>query len=400
MHIRKRILTLFLGFCIYTAYGGVLLSKMPDTIVSIEGEDISKRPFSPEIKTGPVAVWEAASPGRQFTATAEGRISLCGIIPIKTVTVKTLPATEVIAGGNVVGIKLYTKGAVVVSTDSFTEGFREISPGLKSGIKPGDVIVAVNDEEVVSAQELSHKVASGQLTLTVIRGDEELKIPINPHKTETGYKLGLWVRDSSAGIGTLTFYRPDTGTYAALGHGLTDGDAGIVLPVSKGELVSASVISVVKGKPGAPGELCGIFSADSDPIGTLELNSNEGIRGKLGKTDFLSHSLYRLCPRDQIKCGKAHILTCISGTEVKQYEIEIQRVYNGEKGASKDMLISVTDSELIEKTGGIVQGMSGSPIIQNGRLVGAVTHVLVNDPTRGYGIFIENMLAEAEKIRR
>ena len=396
MQFRKKILTLFLGFCFYAAYGSVLVSMMPDVIVSIEGEDISKRPFSPEIKNNSLAVSEITLPGKQFATLQEGSISLCGIIPIKSVRVQTISAKEVIPGGNVVGIKLYTKGAVVVSTDSFTEGLREYSPGLKSGIKPGDVIVAVNGEEVVSAQELSQKVTSGQLTLTVVRGEEKLYIPINPHKTKSGYRLGLWVRDSSAGIGTLTFFRPDTGTYAALGHGLTDSDAGIVLPVSKGDLVSASVISVVPGKPGAPGELCGVFSSPETPIGTLEINSNQGIGGTLTKTDFLGNTLYRLCPRDEIKCGKAHILSCINGTEVKPYEIEIGRVYNGEKGPSKDMLISVTDRELISKTGGIVQGMSGSPIIQNGKLIGAVTHVLVNDPTRGYGIFIENMLVEKE----
>ena len=399
MPFRKKILTLFLGFCFYATYGSVLVSQMPDTVISIEGEDISKRPFSPKIKDDSLAVSETNQYGKQFPILQEGEISLLGIVPLKKINVKTLPASEVIAGGNVVGIKLFTKGAVVVSTDSFTDGLREVSPGLKSGIKPGDVIVAINGEEVVSAQELSQKVASDKLILTIIRGEEELNIHVSPHKTAEGYMLGLWVRDSTAGIGTLTFFNPENGYYAALGHGLTDTDAGIVLPVSQGELVPASVISVVPGKPGVPGELCGIFSAGDPPIGTLETNKPEGIKGKLTKRDFLGNSVYRLCPRDEIKCGKAHILSCISGTEVKQYEIEIKRVYNGERGTSKDMLIEITDKGLISKTGGIVQGMSGSPIIQDGKLVGAVTHVLVNDPTRGYGIFIENMLAEAEKIK-
>ena len=399
MPFRKKILTLFLGFCLYSAYGGFLVTQMPDTIVSIEGEDISKRPFSPRLSESERDVSADHPAGRQFTAEQKGEITLCGFIPLKKVNVKTIPSVQVIPGGNIVGIKLFTKGAIVVSTDSFYDGLREISPGLKSGIKPGDVIVAVNGEEVVSAKDLSCRVKPGQITLTVLRNNEKLNIPVSPHKTENGFKLGLWVRDSCAGIGTLTFFRPDTNTYAALGHGLTDSDAGIILPISQGELVSASVISVVPGKPGAPGELCGIFSATDTPIGTLDINSPRGIQGKLLKTDFLNNSVYRLCPRDEIKCGKAHILSCISGTEVKQYEIEIKRVYNGEKGDSKDMLISVTDEELIKKTGGIVQGMSGSPIIQDGKLVGAVTHVLVNDPTKGYGIFIENMLAGAEKIK-
>jgi len=396
---RKKILTLFLGFCFYTAYGGVLITQMPETIVSIEGEDISKRPFSPRLTETGARVAKTDPAGRQFTTEQTGEITLCGIIPIKSVKIKTIPVVQVVPGGNIIGIKLFTKGAVVVSTDSFSDGLREISPGLKSGIKPGDVIIAVNGEEVVSAQNLSSMVTSGHVNLTILRGNEKLNIPISPHKTSEGYKLGLWVRDSCAGIGTLTFFRPDTGTYAALGHGLTDGDAGIILPLSEGALVSASVISVIKGKRGAPGELCGIFTQNSPAIGTLESNSEQGITGKLNVTDFLTFEKVSLCPRDEIKCGKAHILSCISGSEVKKYEIEIQRVYNGEKGASKDMLIKITDKELLEKTGGIVQGMSGSPIIQNDKLVGAVTHVLVNDPTKGYGIFIENMLAEAEKTK-
>ena len=339
--------------------------------------------------------------GRQFTKESSCQVKLCGIIPIKNIAVHTLPAVTVIPSGNIVGIKLYTKGVAVVATDSFNAGGREYSPALSSGIKPGDIILAVNNEEVNSADKLSDLIESSTLSLNILRDGKEQTIRIKPFiDPDTGRaRLGLWVRDSCAGIGTMTFYRPDTGTYGALGHGLTDGDTGIVLPTSGGELTFASVLSIKKGKSGSPGELCGIFSADSTPLGTLDTNSETGITGTLFKKDFSENDPCALCPRNEIKCGKAYIYSCISGTDVQKYEIEILRVYNGEKGNSKDMLLRITDERLLRQTGGIVQGMSGSPIIQNGRIVGAVTHVFVNDPTRGYGIFIENMLAEAEKIK-
>lgn len=378
MHFRKKILTLFLGFCFYAVYGYALICSAPNTIFSVSGEDISKRPFSPRLTENTASVSENVAVGRQFTAEHTAEISLCGIIPIKTVTVKTLPSATVIPSGNPVGIKMYTKGAVVVSTDALFDGLRDVSPALFSGIKPGDVIVSVNGEEVVSTEELLSKVNSESLTLTVIREGKSLNFKISPVKTADGYKLGLWVRDSCAGIGTLTFYCPDNGRYAALGHGLTDSDAGIVLPLDRGELTYATIISVNKGKVGVPGELCGVFSSNNEVLGSLEANNPTGIVGKLFQTDFLNARFLRLCPRDEIKCGKAYILSCISGNEPQKFEIEIQKVYNGEKGPSKDMVISVTDPKLIQKTGGIVQGMSGSPIIQNDKLVGAVTHVCVN----------------------
>ena len=399
--LRKKILTLFLGFCCYVAYGGIIYNKIPDSIVSIEGENISLRSFAPELAQNSVSVSESANSGRSFARETESTVKICGIIPLKTVSVTTMPAVTVIPCGDIVGIKLYTDGVAVVATDSFTSGGREYSPALRSGVKPGDIISSVNGKDINTALELQEEInrSSDFLTLTVKRDGKTEEIKIRPERdSATGtLKLGLWVRDSCAGIGTLTFYRPDTGQYAALGHGLTDGDTGLVYPSSGGELVSASVLSVTKGKKGVPGELCGVLSHDDTPLGNLQSNTGCGISGTLVQKDIADGEKCTIAPRDSVKCGKAYILSCVGGTDVDKYEIEIERVCDSGEGSSKDMLIRVTDKELLEKTGGIVQGMSGSPIMQEGRLIGAVTHVFVNDPERGYGIFVDKMLSEAEK---
>ncbi len=396
--LRKKLLTLFLGFCFYAAYGGALSTQIPNHIVAIEGEDISLRPFSPQLKDSTVAAADNIKTGRQFGSENTGSIKLCGIIPIKTVSVTTLPSSMVVPCGDIVGIKLDAKGIMVVSTDHFAdEKGKQYSPALKSGIKPGDIITKVNGKDVSTGEELSSIVSGSKnaLILTLLRNGEEKEIKITPYYDDSikSSKLGLWVRDSCAGIGTLTFYNPETKEYAALGHPLSDGDTGVMYEAAGGKLTEASVISVSKGKRGVPGELCGIFAPDSTPVlGNIEKNSFHGINGKLFRNNSMAKKEYPIAPRSSIICGKASIISCIEGKETKSYEIEILKICSGSENSSKDMLIKVTDKELIEKTGGIVQGMSGSPIIQQGKLVGAVTHVLVNDPTRGYGIFIDKML--------
>ena len=388
-----------MGLCFYTAYGGVICSYIPSQIISVEGEELKDRMFAPYPVGSSVTVINNTENGIKFASESECVIKLCGILPLKTVPLKTVPAMSVVTGGNVIGINLFTEGVLVISTDSFggSDG-RQHSPALNSGIKPGDVIVSVDDNPVTSSEELKKLVNNGKkrIKLVVIRDEKKQEIFSEPeYDTLSGSnKLGLWVRDSAAGIGTLTFYRKDNNKYAALGHGLSDANTGNIYKISGGEITNASVLSIEKGQKGAPGELKGILPADTKPLGNIAVNSSNGISGTLFQNNFISGDMCRIAPRSEVKCGEAYILSCIDGNSVERFSIEIQRTVTSGDGASKDMLLHVTDKKLIERTGGIVQGMSGSPIIQNGKLIGAVTHVLINDPTRGFGIFIDKMFDE------
>ncbi len=292
----------------------------------------------------------------------------------------------VIPGGNTVGIKLYSRGLVVT-------GFEDSSSAREAGLKKGDVILAVDGEIVHTIQNLRNSLGDHAVVLTVSRKGKEQNYKVEPDETAEGRRIGVYVRDSMAGIGTVTYYDPEDSTFGALGHGVNDTDADVLLPLEAGVVVSSSVSDVKKGKCGDPGELKGSFDVHRI-LGAVEKNTDLGIFGKL-----------RSCPegkaiptaeRHEIRTGAAAILSNIQGTETRSYSVEILKIYTNDDGSGKDMLIQVKDDALLEKTGGIVQGMSGSPIIQNGKIVGAVTHVLVNDPTRGYGISIENMLSEAE----
>ena len=214
--------------------------------------------------------------------------------------------------------------------------------------------------------------------------------------TDGTYRLGAWIRDSMAGIGTMTFYEPATGIFGALGHGINDVDTALLMPLESGAILSASVSDVKKGAAGDPGELHGAFRTDRD-LGELWANTPGGIFGTLADTSLVSaDQAVPVALRSQVKVGPATILSNIAGEEVKRYDVEIVRVYPAGSHDTRDLMVKVTDPALLEATGGIVQGMSGSPILQDGRLVGAVTHVLVNDPTQGYGILAETMLSAAQ----
>ncbi len=325
-------------------------------------------------------------------------VKLFNLIPIKTVSVLAKSDEYLIPSGEAIGVKMYTQGVLVVGLgDIFCDG-KKYQPAKNAGVLVGDVITGVNDEVIASTIDFSEKVndAKGEVKLAVRRGEKEYEIPVSAvYMTETdSYKVGLWVRDSLAGIGTLTFYNPKDNTFAALGHGICDTDTKEIMGLSRGSINFCDIKGVKKGESGTPGELLGSF-CDSK-AGTLTKNSQLGIFGKTA--NIPQKEAMPIGLRYEIKCGKAEILCDVSGEGVKPYEIEITRISKSQKVSNKSFTIRITDKELLEKTGGIVQGMSGSPIIQNGKLIGAVTHVFVNDPTRGYGIFIENMLDEAIKV--
>lgn len=333
----------------------------------------------------------------------DATVKLLGLIPVKEVTVNVVPETMLSPCGKAVGIKMFTKGLICVGTQSVQsvsgENFN-IAKGLN--IQQTDMIISANGEELHTVEQFSQIVESSQgnpITLVVLKnGTQETKIA-TPVKTNDGYRLGLWVRDSTAGIGTVTFTDSESGAFAALGHPITDVDTGILMPVDKGSITNAEIVDAKKGTKGEPGELYGVFSGGQGDCGVITKNTERGIYGKLmPDADFPTKGPVPAASKTQVKTGKAQIYANVTGNAVESYDIEIQKIMRY-AADEKNMVVKITDKRLLDITGGIVQGMSGSPIIQNGKIVGAVTHVFVNDPTRGYGIFIENMLAEAEKIK-
>lgn len=305
---------------------------------------------------------------------------VCSAFAALTCAVSAMAAPDMlIPGGCTAGIQLQTKGIVVT-------GFEETSAAEKAGVKKGDIIIEVDGEEVHTTQALKERIDDNDVILTVLRNGAEAEFCITPREKQ----LGAFVRDSVAGIGTVTYYDPISGTFGALGHGVSD--ASQLIPMQDGVLVNSSVADVVRGKNGVPGELKGKFDPTA-PMGTVERNCAYGIFGKMNTP--LSGKPLPVGKSGDVETGKATILSNVSGTQTRAYTVEIQKIYPHAGSTGRNLLFKVTDHDLLSITGGIVQGMSGSPILQNGRIVGAVTHVLVNDPTRGYGIFIENMLEAA-----
>jgi len=311
---------------------------------------------------------------------------------------------EVYPGGTSVGIKLSTKGVLVVGHSDIesVEGKVE-SPAKNSGIELGDVLIKINGEEIQSSKDLSKKIKNldnSKINVDYLRNGNIENKEIDLEKENNEYKLGLWVRDSTAGIGTLTFYDKNTSIFGALGHPITDGDTNKPFIVRNGDLLNSSVISVRKGEKGSPGELKGLFVNEKESLATIEKNTEAGIFGE-ASADLVNPAFNKPLKvgfRNEIKEGAAKIITTIDENGPKMYDIEIVKLLPQEEPGPKSMVIKVTDEELLEKTGGIVQGMSGSPIIQDDKLVGAVTHVLINKPDVGYGIYIEWMLKDAGVI--
>jgi len=400
----KKILSiaLFTALAIVFASGTAIVSAIPDEIILFESEkiDIGKL-FTVESQTdfgGVVADGVFTNEEDNYFAD----VKFVGLIPVKTVKVSVVENPKVVPGGNSIGIRLYTDGLMVVGVSDFETAYGGMaSPARNGGIKTGDIIKKVNSQSVNTASGFSNIVdrADGKaVEIEISRDGHPISLSITPTlDIKNSYKLGLWIRNSVAGIGTMTFYNPEKNVYGALGHGITDSDTNDVVPVGKGEVVPAQITSVKKSERGSPGELHGIFT-DEGVIGDVIINSSGGIYGEVKNPDFFSDNEIEVAPRSEITEGRAYILSSINDTEVGTYEIEIQRVSHRKNAETKCMIIRVTDEKLLEQAGGILQGMSGSPIIQNGKLVGAVTHVFLNDPTRGYGIFADAMIKNSMKI--
>lgn len=324
---------------------------------------------------------------------------LSDAVPVST----SAQQTAVVPGGKSIGVTLSTNGVMVVGLSDLSVGNgQQVSPAKVAGIKSGDIIKSFNNQPVNDVAELSAAIAGSGETycpITLSRDNKTVKTTILPQTSANDgqIKIGAWVKDAASGIGTITFYNPETKFFAALGHGICDTDSGNIIDVSDGEILSSTIVSVDKGEKGSPGELNGVFSENSTRLGHITKNHSGGICGSVTDDFSLSNQKVFIANKEEIKTGAAYILANVEGNLIEKFDIEIIRILpQYDNTSSKNMIIKITDRKLLEKTGGIVQGMSGSPIVQNGKLAGAVTHVFVNDPTRGYGIFIENMLTKAE----
>lgn len=336
------------------------------------------------------------------------KFTLFGQIPLKTVTVNVVPRTLVIPCGQTIGVKIYTMGILVVGTTDITgiDG-KQYNPSRESNIKEGDIILSANDKYLEKVSDFADIITNSKgkpIRLTIERHKSIINVEIKPIKSldDNKYRLGLWVRDSTSGIGTLTFYDPKTMHFGALGHGIVDVDTGSLLKVNKGSILESSVISVKKGKKGDPGELKGVFLNEDFARGRIIENNKFGIYGEIINTNDMPSNL-TLMPialRNEVEEGPAIILSNVRGKKVEAFTIYIQKVLRQNNEDSKSMVIKITDPNLIAQTGGIVQGMSGSPIIQKGKIVGAVTHVFINDSTRGYGVFAELMLQSLNNLNK
>lgn len=379
--------------------------SIPENIVIFEGDNLNLK-----IATG----LSLSSRNQQTVLTAsnigtkkidkEGidklNLNLFGGIKLKSVNVAVIPKTTVIPLGTAIGMKLYTKGVLVVGMSQInTDNNEKTKPYENSGIEQGDMILAINNKEVSNTDELIGEVKNSNgnsIKIKYLKNNETLETSITPVKSKNEYKIGLWVRDAAAGVGTLTFYEPSTNSFMALGHGISDIDTEKIVEISNGELITANIVSIKKGEKGKPGEMKGTIDS-GNKIGEISKNTNLGVYGNVTNKSYLgidSNNEMEVATRSEIKEGRAQIICQLDNNEKNKYNIEIEKIYTMNNEDNKSMLIKVTDEELLNKTGGIIQGMSGAPIIQNGKFVGAITNVLVNDPTQGYAIFADMMIKQ------
>ena len=410
----KKILTmLLLVFLLSIIYMySLVIGNIPKEIVVFEGEEISmKTLLGISIKGENLETIETSSSNSNKISNEVGKssleVSLFDNIILKNIDVSVLPKTTVIPVGNVAGVKLYTNGVLVVGMSEIEgKDNKKYKPYENTGIEEGDTIIKINEEEIGSTNDLIEVVNMSQgneIKVKYIHEDTTKECSITPVETSSNeYKLGLWVRDSAAGVGTVSFYEPETRTFGALGHGITDIDTNELINIASGEFITTRILNITKGESGNPGKIQGTIENQQN-IGLISKNSKFGIYGKvdnLTSLDIDTSKEMEVALREEIQEGKANILCSLDNKKPQEYEIEIQKIYKENNYDNKSMKIKVTDTRLIEKTGGIIQGMSGSPIIQNGKFVGAVTHVLVNNPEEGYAVFGDMMIKQTKDVNK
>ena len=370
---------------------GTLKDHIPDEIFVYADEETDWETFFQE----PLISYDETVEVSQ-NGSYQIRCKWLGVLPLKTIKVHTVEKQEVLVSGSPVGIYMETKGVLVIDSGEITdrEGIRRTP--AEHIIQSGDYICEIDGKVLTGKRQLMQLVRENQgepMELQVIRHQETIKLEMTPVETEDGsYKLGIWVRDNIQGIGTLTYVEPN-GTFGALGHGISDADTGERLEISDGDLYRADILSIRKGTAGTPGELRGVINyREENRIGTICGNSQYGIRGQMEPGKY-TESMKKIPTglKQEIQTGKAEI-RCDIGDGIREYQCEILEIDSNARDTNKCFVLRITDDDLLSRTGGIVQGMSGSPVLQNGKLIGAITHVFVNDPTKGYGIFIENMM--------
>lgn len=405
----KKILIILMSFIIYVYVCNITF--LPSNIIIFQGEDINLRTLAgisirknEDIKMKSVEASNDIETSNSINASSgsyEINLDLFGAIPVKEINVNVIEKTKVVPCGELIGVKMYSKGALVV-------GFSEVEgmdnniykPYESLDIKEGDTILEINGTEISSTDELIdqvNKACGKEIKIKYTRADEIKTGTILPVKNSSGeYKIGIWVRDATAGVGTLTFVEPSSGNFAALGHGIVDIDTGGIFNIANGQLVGSRLISIKKGKKNDPGEIRGIVNS-AEIIGDISKNTNYGVFGKVSKlndNEYDDNMEYEVALRSEIKEGEAELICELENDIKRSYKIKIEKVYTSNNYDNKSMLIKIVDDRLIDKTGGIIQGMSGSPIIQNGKFIGAVTNVLVSDPTTGYAIFGDLMVKQ------
>lgn len=406
MKIVKKIVIILLLFVIYIYV--CYFSFLPNQYIIMQGESLKINTlFGATLvpkKTSNLQIIQTVSNFNHTKVEQVGKIdfnlSLFHLFKVKDLSVNVIPKTSVVPIGKAIGMKLYTDGVLVVGMSEI-EGKR---PYENTGIQEGDRIIQINENDIRNTTELMKEVNASKgdkIHIKYIHEEETITTSMKPVKSgEDGYKLGLWVRDAAAGVGTLTFYEPDTKMFATLGHGILDVDTSDLIKIANGELVTTNILNIQKGEKGKPGEIRGTIESGYT-LGRITKNTAFGVYGMLDEPSYLSISTkdaIEVATREEIKTGAAQIICELENGRTQYFNIEIQKVFIGNNEDNKSMLLKVTDEELLEKTGGIIQGMSGAPIVQDGKFIGAVTHVLVNDPSQGYGVFADIMLKQMRQV--
>lgn len=399
MHIKRKLIkaaaaVLSAGIAGIFGAAGYYSGKLPSSMTAVPSCEIRIAEF-PELSCSE----DISDAGSVYPETRKVTFSLFGAVPVKTVSIREAEPPVLAVGGEAFGIKLLMDGVMVTELGDVTDSSgAAVCPAEQAGIEVGDIIKLADGLPVLSnsgLQEVISESGGRDVRMTVSRDGREFTSSLKPVFSEASncWRCGMWVRDSAAGIGTMTFINRSTGEFAGLGHPICDPDTGELVPLSSGEAVPVTITSVRRGERGIPGELQGIFTKGKS-CGTLCRNSSCGIFGRLSPEMLSGLSggceEFTMGYRQDVVTGPAEIYASVSDSGPERYSVEIEKV-DLSSDSARDMVVRITDSRLLEKTGGIVQGMSGSPIIQNGKLIGAVTHVFIADPTRGYGIFAERM---------
>lgn len=435
MRMYKRVLIFMMGFGIVIAFAGFYIyewNRMPEVIYVESGKEqvidfdipASGEIYLESVETGnylepaveSISRLEDTGVGGDFIPSVEvdfskeivlsgvenqtycADLKLFGVLPYKTVRIETMDSTKVIPSGQTVGIYVKTDGVYVIDIGDFTTTDGETVMPCKGILQSGDYIVAVNGEEVTRKKdftEIVHNSGGATMIFTIKRGQEKMDVKVTPALSRDGsYKIGAWIRDSLQGVGTMTFIEED-GDFGALGHAVRDIDTNELVTISSGALYETSIVSISRGEEGEPGSVTGLIQYEKDKkVAEIEDNTTCGIHGTIVKEEWLEDTIEQpmeIALKQEIKKGDAYIISAVSGT-CEKYSVEIVDINYNATEKKRALTIQVTDERLLDMTGGIVQGMSGSPIIQDGKIIGAVTHVLVNHPEKGYGIFLESML--------